>query len=136
MLEACHENNLARVQYFIDQNIYVNYRSQDRKWSALAIAAKNNYLELLDILLNCDDINVNLTTSARCTDPFNTKWGSITALAVACHAQNHLVVRRLLRVPGIRVNYQDSEGWTAVHWAAAWCGNSVKEFVGRSGRCQ
>ena len=35
-------------------------------------------------------------------------------------------------MPGVNVNYADREYWTAVHWAAAWCENSLAEFVGKS----
>ena len=62
-LESCHGNKVERVEACLDFDMNVNTVSDDGLWSGLAICAKNNYLQLLDTLLLCDVIDVNLSTS-------------------------------------------------------------------------
>ena len=73
---------------------------------------------LLEVLLSCSSINVNMTVDSKCMD-LKKKHGNVTPLVVACCSKNHEIVRRLLQVPGIDVNYKCGEWqWTAMHFAA------------------
>ena len=40
-----------------------------------------------------------------------------TGLMVACNYDNPAIVSRLVQVPGLDINYQDENGWTAAHQA-------------------
>ena len=66
--ESCEKNNIKEVQCCITLGVGVNCISVDGLWSGLAICAKNNYLQLLDILLTCPDVDVNLKTNGKCMD--------------------------------------------------------------------
>ena len=65
-LESCHGNIIEKVRHCIGLEVDVNCVSDDGLWSGLAIAARNNYLELSDLLLSCRAIDVNLRTDSRC----------------------------------------------------------------------
>ena len=108
-LKSCEKNDLEKVRECLNQGVDVNTVSEDRqvfqRSPGLAIAAENNYPELLNLLLSQPGINVNLA------------WGW-TPLMYACAAGHHEIVRRLLQVPGINILHEDSDGDTALHEAA------------------
>ena len=79
--ESCQKNNIEEVQHCIALGVNINSVSSGGLWSGLAICAKNNYLQLLDILLSCDKIDVNIKTSGICISYFI--QGNYTALGVA-----------------------------------------------------
>ena len=116
--EACQNNDTEIVQFCIDKlGLNINCVSEDGLWTGLAICAKNNYLQMLEVLLNVPNVNVNIKSSRKCIDEDD--FGKVTSIIVACYYQNHEIVRRLLREPGIDLKYKSGNWkWTAMHWAA------------------
>ena len=57
-------------------------------------------------------------------------YGDITALVVACRCKNHEIVKRLLQVPGIDVNYKCGD-WklTAMHLASHYSDKCCEELA-------
>ena len=83
--------------------------------SGLHMAARNNYGELLELLLAQNGVDVNIRT--------NINW---TPLMVACGWGHENIVRRLCRVTDITLNSRDDYGFTALLMAfcverRGWC---------------
>ena len=57
-------SGVENVEACIKLGVDVNCEGGD--WSVLAICAKNNYLQLLDILLSCPDIDINNKNADGC----------------------------------------------------------------------
>ena len=116
-IKHCQDNNLEGVRDCLSRGVDVNTMSEDGRWSGLTIAAKKNYIELLEILLSHHHIKVNNTTTITLKINYTTKkehqW---TALLFACGRGNSAIVSRLVQVPGLKINYQDETGATAAHW--------------------
>ena len=76
-----------------------------------------NYCQLVDILLSCPKIDVNNVAIGDSED-----WGGngyYTALAIACLRSNYEIVQKLLKKPGLDVNYKCGlMRRTAMHLAA------------------
>ena len=106
-LSLCQENDVEKVIYCIKLGVNVNTVSEDKKWSGLVIAAKNNFPEILEILLSQPGIDVNLKSDVKCSP-----------LMFACAAGHHEIVWRLLQAPDIDTSHKDYWGNTALHWAA------------------
>ena len=116
-LPACQNNDLDRVKAFLKGlNVNVNTLSEDGQWSGVTIAAKQNYIELLDLLLCQPGVDANLPTTESVSK--SKKFGKWTPLMFACRAGHHKIVRRLVQVPGINITHKDSYGRTALHVAA------------------
>ena len=79
---ACDENNLSLVRELLSSGADVNWRD-DGGWSGLYIAARNNYEELLELLLAQTGVDVNIRD--------NTNW---TPLMLACWEGHENIVRR------------------------------------------
>ena len=109
-LNSCWTNDLEKVRECLDQGVDVNIvkelRSGEKKYSGLTIAAEKNYPELVDLLVSQPGIDVNLIP------------GYGTPLMYACYAGHHEIVRRLVQVPGINIGHKESDGRTALHYAA------------------
>ena len=101
-LQHCHDNNLEGVTDCLSRGVDVNTVSLDGEWSGLTIAAKKNYIELLEILLS----HPHIQTSCN-----------VSALKEACARGNSAIVSRLVQVPGLDINYQDLHGITAARMA-------------------
>ena len=103
----CEENKFECVRSFLDCRDYDGNLAN----TCLTIAAKNNNLELLEILLTCYTsgylFDINTTSDTH-------RW---TPLIFACAHGNHDIVSRLLKVPGLDINYEDEDGDTAAHLA-------------------
>ena len=113
--KSCIRNDLQTARKCLNRGVNVNTVMRVLgcgKWSGLNIAAKGNYLELLDLLLSQPSVDVDLGTTIEIG---LIDW---TPLMIACRAGHHEVVRRLLQVPGISILQEDSFGDTALHWAA------------------
>ncbi|WP_257282754.1 ankyrin repeat domain-containing protein [Endozoicomonas sp. SESOKO1] len=82
-------------------------------YTALHLAAENDSVEPLKVLLNTPGIRVNKKTN-----------NGFTALHIAAMDENPDSVKALLVTPGIRVNKKSKKGWTALHLAAEY--NSAK----------
>ena len=93
----------------------------------MTIAAHKNYLELLDVLLDHQNIDINIVTGAGVrVCPTWDSWWNNTALIHACEAGNTKAVEKLLRQPGINIMFENSDGYTALHVAAGWSAQCVK----------
>ena len=103
-LSLCQENDVEKVIYCIKLGVNVNTVSEDKKWSGLVIAAKNNFPEILEILLSQPGIDVNLKSDTKCSP-----------LMFACAAGHHEIVWRLLQAPDIDTSHKDYWGNTALH---------------------
>ena len=112
-LTYCTNNQLDQVRACLTLSVSPNTVTDDNKWSGLSIAASNNYEELLDILISQHDIDINIVTKYL----GKYKW---TALMFACKRGHHNIVSRLVTIPGIDIQYEDSLGRTAAHYAADW----------------
>ena len=105
-LKHCDDNNLEGVNGCLSRGVDVNTVSEDGYWSGLTIAARNNYLELLEILLFHPKIKINNTIGGDFS-------GQRTALMIACDFGKPAIVSRLVQVPGLDIMYQDRWGYTA-----------------------
>ena len=92
----------------------MNTVSEDGLWSGLTVAAHKNYTDLLEILLMNPQIKINNTTDPGGVQA-NLSGRQWTALMFACNAGNSAIVSRLVQVPGLDINYQDEDGYTAAH---------------------
>ena len=107
-IESCWDNDLEEVREYLNRVVNVDTFVL---FTGLAIAARQNYLELLELLLSQPSIDV---------DPGITTGGAVnwTPLMLACREGHNKVVRRLLQVPGINIGYKDGYGCTALHYAS------------------
>ena len=107
-IESCRNNDVEEVREYLNEvnvDIFVLF-------SGLAIAAHENHLELLELLLSQPSIDVNLGY-------MTTEWAIYsTPLMEACRQGHNEVVRRLLQVLGINILHQGILGCTALHLAA------------------
>ena len=83
---ACKRNNLNIVHSLLNSDADVNWRDA-AGWSGLHFAARDNYGELLELLLAQTGVDVNIRTN------HNT-----TPLMVACGWGHENIVRRLCQV--------------------------------------
>ena len=105
-LKACEEGDLELVRVLLARGANVNWREEvDDLQSGLHIAAHRGDGDLLDLLLAQPGVEVNIKDSERSTP-----------LMWACIFGKENVVRKLLQVDSIDLNYQDGD--TALHWAA------------------
>ena len=129
-INACQDNDIVKVNSCINLGVEINTVSEDGLWSGLTIAAKKNYIKLLDILLTHPNIDVNLATSAVVV--FFEDWpqvsGKRTPLMIACQNGNHEIVDKLLQIPNINITFAND--FTALHYAAAYSGKCT-EALGR-----
>ena len=92
-LESCHENNIEKVQNCLSLEVDMNCVSDDGLCSGLAIATRNEYKDLFDILLACPGIDVNLKTKCQCDsedkDVDDVEETMETALMIACNEDKY-----------------------------------------------
>jgi len=100
---------MGGVTNYLSRGVDVNTVSEDGRLFGLTIAAEENYLELLEILLSNPDIKINNTT------PISNYGAQWTALMIACEAGNQAIVLRLVQEEGLDINYQDERSYTAAH---------------------
>ena len=121
-LEACKSNNLEKVVASITLGVDVNSVSEDGEESGLTVAADKGYLQLLEFLLNQPKINVNI----KVKHPLYGQW---TPLIFACRHGEPEIVRRLVQVPGLETDHQDSNGSKAQHYAAEYSAECVRALA-------
>ena len=116
--EFCEKNRLDDVDFLIDRcGLNINCVSDEFQLTGLSIAAKNNNVELLELLLSTDHVDVNMVSYDE------------TALIVACRNKNHEIVQKLLEVPEIATTHRSGElKKTAMHYAAEMCENCCEEL--------
>ena len=122
--KACKENNHSLVRELLSSGADVNWRDADADGrSGLHFAARDNYGELLELLLAQTGVDVNIRAIYN--------W---TPLMWACHQGHENIVRRLCQVTGIQLNSEDDDGWTALHLAVAnnnpACVSVLREVAG------
>ena len=107
-IRHCFDNELEKVKACLTLEVNVNTVSEDGdvKWSGLTIAAKEDNVELLNILLSHPDIEINKTLSDE-----DGEW---SALMFASSFGNPAIVSRLVQEELININYQAKSGETAV----------------------
>merc|ERR1712062_299414 len=86
-LKACERNELNKVRSVLTLDADVNWRKDNIGWSGLHIAARDNYGELLELLLAQTGVDVNIR------DNLNN-----TPLMLACSQGRENIVRRLCQV--------------------------------------
>ena len=130
-LQYCLKINLRKVKLYVRYGIgIINRVTADGIYSGLAIAARFNSPDLLEILLSHPDININNTT-----DPRNSNWTrQWTALMFACCHGSSAIVSRLVQVPGLDINYQDENGDTAALLASQWGHTECVRILADTGR--
>ncbi len=85
-------------------------------WTALHEAARNNHMNIVEILLDRGiDINSKICNGN-------------TALHIAANSCNMNIVEILLD-RGIDINSKDNDGNTALHWAARWGYTNIVEIL-------
>ena len=104
-LGSCKRNDIHKVRHILLVGADVNWKDDDDH-SGLYIAARNNYGDLLELLLTQAGVNVNIT------DRFNA-----TPLMMACVNGHENIVRRLCQAPGIELNRRRMMGGTALYFA-------------------
>jgi ankyrin repeat protein len=122
--DAIIKNDIKKVKKLINQgydintpkgihpvNIQNNYDN-----TALIIASRNGYKEIVELLLDCKYIDINTPKGIH---PVNIKNNyDTTALIVASRNGNIDIVKLLLKQPGIDINLQDNYGFTALIYAS------------------
>ena len=119
-LVACELNDLEAVKYWLDQGANVNHWTDENIETVnydvfdfgLKYAVKNNYLELCDLLLAQANINVNQKDFA---DYYGNWYGYVgctfktnhTPLMIAVQHGHSEIVKRLVKAPGIDLNFQE-----------------------------
>ena len=125
--QDCWASNQVGVRDCLARGVDVNTHTQHDGygfWSGLTIAAHENYLELLEILLSQPQIKINNITP-----------DGDTALIVACEAGNSAILTRLLQVPGLDVNLQNKwYGHTAANMACCRGATKIVRILAETGR--
>ena len=119
-LVACELNDLEAVKYWLDQGANVNHWTDENIETVnydvfdfgLKYAAKNNYPEICDLLLAQANINVNQKDFA---DYYGNWYGHLgctfktnhTPLMIAVQHGHSEIVKRLVKAPGIDLNFQE-----------------------------
>ena len=119
-LVACELNDLEAVKYWLDQGANVNHWTDENIETVnydvfdfgLKYAAKNNYPEICDLLLAQANINVNQKDFA---DYYGNWYGYVgctfktnhTPLMIAVQHGHSEIVKRLVKAPGIDLNFQE-----------------------------
>jgi len=88
--------------------------------TGLMLAAKNDQIEIMKILLKIPKIDLNLQDKT-----------GFSALHHASRRQKWRVVELLLKEPSLNVNLRDESGWTSLMFASRQ-GKMVDEFLTRS----
>ena len=108
-LSALRNSDLKSVKACLVLGADVNWQDDDGYFSGLFHAVERKDLKLLDLLLDCPRINVNLTDPDR-----------QTPLMEACKDGSSQIVSKLCLHRGISVNQRDGGGGTALHHAIVY----------------
>lgn len=93
MISAVSGNEVDEVQRLIKKNCAVNEPDYDGR-TPLHIAASNNNLELVKILLNVTDINVNPVDNFEMTPYHDAITNNFTAVAELLKLKHGVIVHR------------------------------------------
>ena len=105
-LAACERNDLNIVRHLLPLGTDVNCKKDNEGLSGLHFAARENYGDLLELLLSQTGVDVNITTK-----------NSAQPLMLACFCGHDDIVRRLCRVDQIQFNCRTLQNLTALHGA-------------------
>ena len=108
-IDACKNLDLDKVRACVTLGVDVNCEDERNNFGLLIAITLQN-LDLLDILLSHPNIEVNKRINIE-------GYESGNPFLEACWNGNADIVRRLLSVPGIDLNYQDSGGRSGAMWA-------------------
>ena len=108
-LESCWSNDIHKVRQILLLGADVNWKDNAPFNSGLHIAARNNYGDLLELLLTQTGVNVNIVIDGHKSTP----------LMGACYKGHENIVRRLCQAPGIELNSRNVAGYIALHYAVA-----------------
>ncbi|HBF88417.1 MAG TPA: hypothetical protein DDX39_07205 [Bacteroidales bacterium] len=104
MITAAATGNLSKVTSYVKKGVDVNAKSKTR-WTALAYAAKYNYKDIVEYLLeNGADINQKVNTGA-------------TALQISVNEENYDIAKLLISKKA-NIEVKDIIGLTALALAA------------------
>ena len=124
----------------MSRGVDVNTVSEDGRWSGLTLAADRNKSELLEILLSHPDIKINNTATSYGPGGLgnwfpafgeNSQW---TPLMFACDGYKHYIATKLVRVPGLDINYQDEYGYTAVQLSCIYGDTHSLRILAETGK--
>jgi ankyrin repeat protein len=105
-LAAAISNNLGVVRGCLAAGVDVNWANEKKK-TALMIAAQYGHVELVRLLLGVKGVAVNAQDDEQ-----------FTALQLGCQNRFSEVVELLLSTEGVDVNRPQRFGMTPLHWAA------------------
>jgi len=132
--ESCQSNDVRRVAGCILIGVDVNMKFGGG-WSALTIAAKNNFVRLIeDVLLEDPKLDINICTSAP-----GTSYHNNTALIYACEKGNAEIVKKLVSHKSIKIELANSYGITALHtaaWNSSECVKILADVPGLNWNCK
>ena len=115
---------------YLSLEVDVNTVSEDGEWSGLAIAAAENKLKLLNILLSHPGIEINKTVRKKVGE----LWYQLPPLMIACCSGNSDVVARLVQARDLNINLQVEGGWTAAHQASYSGHSDIVRILAQSGK--
>ena len=105
-LSACESNDLNIVRHLLPLGADVNSRKENDGLSGLHFAARDNYGDLLELLLSQAGVDVNIATKKNAKP-----------LMLACFCGHDNIARRLCRVNDIDLNCRTLQNLTALHGA-------------------
>ena len=124
-VNSCKNNEIEKVIFICDSlNLNVNTKSRSGERSGLVDAARYNSEDVVVWLLAQPGIQVNMVVDDA---------DDATALTAACRAGHPDMLRRLVQAPDVDLNWQDSYGLTAAHWAAMKSAACVEVLAGVPG---
>ena len=105
-LSACERNDLNIVRHLLPLGADVNCRKDNEGLSGLHFAARDNYGDLLELLLSQTGVDVNIATKKNAKP-----------LMLACFCGHDDIARRLCQVNDIELNCRTLQNLTALHGA-------------------
>ena len=113
----------------VDVNAFYGNNSYWKGYNALHVAADRGHIEVVNILLGCDDINVNATCKYCAHSSYKH-----TALDLAIRLRRTEIARQLLNHKNIDINATYKKGEEILRWAAReGCSEMVKKLVDHNG---
>lgn len=139
LIAATIKNNPEMVQFLLELGANSNRTSRDDRQSALHLAIKNNFFNIVTILLHTENIDINqkdrygetalhiaviyrrnkilnllLKNSTTEIDPIDEHY--ITPLGYAIDLENLSMVKQLINA-GANINFQGLNNWSPLHQA-------------------
>lgn len=122
-LSACYEPNLEKVKACLLLGADVNWACRT-EGSGIQMAARENFIDLLELLLAQPDVNVNFIHDDDTTDTIE----KMTALEIACEAGHASIVKRLCQHKDIKIGVFALND--AIMNNRVGCVEALKKFAG------